>query len=144
MAILGILAGAAIVLLNPVAQLAKARDAQRKNDLRQIQIALDAYYSDNNKYPPSGPGDCNWSSWACWSDFNNFTSSGYITTVPRDPQNRDLGNCGSTPNCHVYRYCNPAQDKYILAVNLEAPNNSPMSNNGDCSTGGPNYYWISN
>jgi prepilin-type N-terminal cleavage/methylation domain-containing protein len=33
--------------------LAKARDAQRRNDLKQLQTALQAYYNDYGSYPPT-------------------------------------------------------------------------------------------
>lgn len=50
-AIIGVLASSAFFVLNPGEQLAKSRDAQRKNSLNQAKIALDAYYNDNNRYP---------------------------------------------------------------------------------------------
>lgn len=52
MAILGILA--VITLANFSTSQAKARDAQRKSDLKQISIALEAYYADHGAYPVSG------------------------------------------------------------------------------------------
>ena len=39
---------------NPFAQLAAARDAERKTDLGQIQRALELYYDDYGEYPPQG------------------------------------------------------------------------------------------
>src|SRR5579859_3908199 len=51
-AIMGVLAGVVLLVLNPVAQLQKANDARRKADLNAIQRALEVYYSDHGYYPP--------------------------------------------------------------------------------------------
>ena len=52
--ILGVLLGVIIAVFDPVGQLQKSRDAQRKSDLGQIQRALEQFYDDNNgKYPSS-------------------------------------------------------------------------------------------
>lgn len=49
--VIAVLAGALFTVINPVSQLEKARDAQRKNDLAQIQRALEAYHQDFGEYP---------------------------------------------------------------------------------------------
>lgn len=41
--VIGILAYVLIAVINPVAQLQKGRDLQRKSDLKQIQSALEHY-----------------------------------------------------------------------------------------------------
>jgi len=51
-AILGILA--TITLANFSTSQAKGRDAQRKSDLKQISLALEAYNTDHGAYPLSG------------------------------------------------------------------------------------------
>lgn len=48
------MAVAVMVFLNPGDQIRKAQDSKRKGDLSQIQKALEAYYNDNGKYPPTG------------------------------------------------------------------------------------------
>jgi type II secretion system protein G len=50
-AILGLMATAAIAVLDPFAQFQKANDAKRKTDLSQIQKALEVYYQDYGEYP---------------------------------------------------------------------------------------------
>jgi len=50
-AIVGIMATAAIMALNPLAQFQKADNARRKSDLAQIQRALESYYQDAQRYP---------------------------------------------------------------------------------------------
>lgn len=50
-ATIGILAAAVLVVLNPIDQMQKGRDNQRKSDLSQIQKVLEQYYRDNGQYP---------------------------------------------------------------------------------------------
>lgn len=49
--ILGVMAGVLMMVLNPFEQFKKANDAKRKNDLAQIQRAIESYYQDYGKYP---------------------------------------------------------------------------------------------
>lgn len=51
--VMGALASAVLVIINPLGQLQKARDAKRKSDLVQIQRSLEQYYQDNGEYPAS-------------------------------------------------------------------------------------------
>lgn len=87
MGVLGVLIGNAVFTLNPLEQLQKSRDAQRKNDLAQIQRALETFYNDYGRYPENtseykidkdataGVSEVNWGdSWVP-----------YITTLPKDP-----------------------------------------------------------
>ena len=48
-AIIGLLATLAVVALQNARQ--KSRDAKRVSDIKQMQTALDLFYSDNNTYP---------------------------------------------------------------------------------------------
>lgn len=54
--VIGVLATGAIALVDPVAQFQRARDAQRKSDLSQIQKAIKQYYQDIGAYPQSTVG----------------------------------------------------------------------------------------
>src|SRR3990172_3939598 len=56
-ALVGVLAVTATII-NPVTQLQKARDSQRKSDLKLIQSVLEFHISDNGYYPASLPA-CN-------------------------------------------------------------------------------------
>lgn len=77
-AIIGILASMVLVALSGAR--AKARDATRKSDLRQIKTALEVYYSDQN------PNTYKYQASAVKAD---ATSTGldatYIKTFPTDP-----------------------------------------------------------
>lgn len=78
-AIIGVLAASLIFVLNPAAQLAKSRDAQRKSDFEQIQNALETYNTDNNRYPLSGiDGFIDGIAWG-----NSWLQ--YMVKLPKDP-----------------------------------------------------------
>lgn len=53
--ILAILSVLILMIVNPLAQFQKANDAKRKEDLSQIQRALEQYYQDNGVYPTGTP-----------------------------------------------------------------------------------------
>ena len=77
-AIIGILASMVLVGLNGTR--AKARDAERKSDLRQLKAALELYYADQkpNAYKES-------TSLVTASATAMGLDSNYIKTVPSDP-----------------------------------------------------------
>lgn len=54
-ALIGVLAGFILAVIDPIAQFKKANDGRRKADLAQIQRSLETYYQDNRQYPPN-PG----------------------------------------------------------------------------------------
>ena len=64
-AIIGILSSVVLSSLNSAR--GKARDAKRKSELKQLQTALELYYSDNSAYPVD-----------CW----NTSPTNYIHTAP--------------------------------------------------------------
>ncbi|OGH17033.1 MAG: hypothetical protein A3C30_02160 [Candidatus Levybacteria bacterium RIFCSPHIGHO2_02_FULL_40_18] len=88
MGILGILASGLIIAINPVEQFKKNRDAQRKNDFAQLQRALETYYNDYGRYPPSSgspnyrinASDCGGSPCQWGGSFGP-----YMNKLPKDP-----------------------------------------------------------
>jgi general secretion pathway protein G len=79
--IIGVLA--TLLMVNFVGVRQRARDAERKSDLRQIQSALEIYRADNNSYPLTVPGLIpGGSSCPAIFSFNNIT---YMQKVPCDP-----------------------------------------------------------
>lgn len=107
-AVTAVLTSALMFVVNPVEQIRKARDADRKNDLAQIQRALEQYYSDNNAYPASSGNP----------DYYIQDSDGahpfgtswvpYIRTIPADPD-----------SSMRYRYVTSDGQSYALYANLE-------------------------
>lgn len=101
-AIVGILAGAIIMTLNPIDQLAKSEDARRKSDLAQVQRALELYYQNTGRYPASSadfkiyinPTTYTWGS--AWQP--------YMNKLPQDPKvtNRYLYYSPPSSNGQTY------------------------------------------
>lgn len=88
--IMGILAGLGFANFR-TSQL-KGRDAQRKQDLKQLANALELYFSDHKSYPSSNiagsilgcPSTTN--TVCSWGDSSiSDTNTVYIVTVPKDP-----------------------------------------------------------
>ena len=86
-AIIGLLSTLAVVALGS-ARL-KARDSKRLGDLKQIQTALELYYTDQNAYPTGSNISLGDTDYACLNA-SGFTtkncSSPYMGVVPKDPQ----------------------------------------------------------
>ncbi|KKR56461.1 MAG: hypothetical protein UU05_C0035G0006 [Candidatus Curtissbacteria bacterium GW2011_GWA1_40_47] len=144
-AILGILAAAVLVTVNPSKRAAQARDAQRKNDISAIANALIGYYALIGVYPGEGTCDTSIGRGAdpCSSLGNNDWSSNpnyninqdlvvnqaFLKKLPTDPINKGkyyykyepLANPGdSTParcDAGVSNKCY----RYWIGVRLEAP-----------------------
>ena len=127
--IIGILAS--LLMVNFIGIRARARDAQRKSDLRQIQSALELYRSDSGSYPATA-------SFPVCGNPLRYTVSGNTTTymqkIPCDPTN--------TASL-IYRYYSPAGNNliYTLIACLEnindqqrdLPSNKPPLVDGSAS-----------
>jgi len=101
-AIIGILSTLSVVALNSAR--ARARDAKRISDIRQIQTALEMFYSANNNYPTSTtPG------------LEALVSDGLLTAIPKAPVPADGTDCSSA-NTYVYTRTN--QGSYTLTYCL--------------------------
>ena len=76
-AIIGILSTLAVVSLSSAR--ARARDSRRIADIRNIQSALELYFTDNSVYPgPNGPTDI---SAAAGATYNLCTTDDWSTTA---------------------------------------------------------------
>ena len=74
-AILGVLAAAVLVALNPLEQLARARDGGRKSAISQLGNSVQAYYtSQNGTYPTAN---------ATW--LTTLVTSGELKSAPTNP-----------------------------------------------------------
>ena len=87
-AIIGLLSTLAVVALGSART--KARDSKRLADLKQMQTALELYYTDNNAYPPAAsPLNLGDTPSACLNA-SGFTTAGcaspYMGQVPLDPK----------------------------------------------------------
>ena len=112
-AIIGLLSSVVLASLNSAR--AKARDAKRMEDLHQIQIALNMYYSDNGHYPAGG-----W--WySCDGSWANLQSAlvSYMPTLPKDPINTSCAGSWNT-GYYTYTYGSSGGDKYDLVSAMES------------------------
>jgi type II secretion system protein G len=75
-AIIGLLSSVVLASLNSARK--KGRDARRLADLKQLQTALELYYSDNNAYPAS-------TAQANTATALTALAPGYIASLPDDP-----------------------------------------------------------
>ena len=110
-AIIGLLASVVMASLNSAR--AKARDARRRADLRQVATALEMYYDTNNAYPSTGGvwyGNC-----GSYGSYGTSGASGYIpnlaptymSVLPLDPKYNGSGGC--------YLYNSNGTDYKLLA-----------------------------
>jgi len=125
MVIIGLLAG--LILPNYMSARERARDAQRKSDLEQIQKALELYKMDKNEYPVSSdpfvpPGS------SCGKEWKDGSTI-YMPKLPCDPQ--------STGE-YKYKYTRGA-DKFTYTLDACLENKSDPDGTDDttrCPTSG--------
>lgn len=109
-AIIGLLSTLAVVALGNARK--KANDAKRVSDVKQLQTALELYYTDNNAYPTTdGPVDLGDATHACLNS-DGFAATGcltpYMGLVPTGP--------GSS---EYYVYTSADGSTYSITVELE-------------------------
>ncbi|MBI4086367.1 prepilin-type N-terminal cleavage/methylation domain-containing protein [Candidatus Kaiserbacteria bacterium] len=96
-AIIGLLAS--VVMANLNSARAKARDARRRADMKELYKALELYYDTNGAYPSTGNawiGNC-----ASYGSYGTSGASGYIPnlaptyipTLPLDPKYNGSSGC---------------------------------------------------
>jgi len=137
-AIIGILSSVVLASLNSAR--VKGRDARRVSDVKQLQLALELYYDNNQSYPV-GSG-------AASTTLAALVSANFISSIPQDPTN--AGN-------YVYTYASANLDgtacsaatcpSYIVRAAIEGSSAVPAGDvDGtaaglDCAdTGTPPYY----
>ena len=144
-AIIGILAS--IITVSVVGSKAKSRDAKRVADVKNLQLALSLYYSDNSQYPTSlGP----------------LVTSNYLPALPKDPNSSVACTDGSQASCYKYTgyrlgagACNSSNlpVAYQLGAVLEDQNNSALiddidydftTNGYTACNGGSGAFWGNN
>ncbi|MDP3836745.1 MAG: prepilin-type N-terminal cleavage/methylation domain-containing protein [bacterium] len=111
-AIIGLLSTLSVLALNSAR--ARARDAKRISDVKQIQTALEMYYNEAGQYPASVASG---GQIATGSPLNI-----YMKVVPTAPIPVD-GNCDGTMNTYTYAYVGTsgaASGSYTLTYCLGA------------------------
>ena len=123
--VIGILAALVIVTYNGIQQ--KARDTERKTDIKAIQGHLEAYWADNAKYPTLAQAN---DSTFRTNNFKGLDLSAFAD--PKNPTSQQL--CSSAAaNCYGYVVTPTGCDNtttdctnYTLTADLES-NNTPFS-----------------
>jgi general secretion pathway protein G len=122
-AIIGVLS--ALILVGLGSFRSRGRDARRIADVKQVQNALEVYYTKNLKYPEvlGGAGDR-------WSELTSLITEGGIgiSQLPEDPL--------SPSQSYDYKDCNNQQG-YVIAATLEDADNTALDNdinNDDATT----------
>jgi general secretion pathway protein G len=107
-AIIGLLSTLAVVALGSARQ--KANDSKRLSDVKQIQTALELYYTDKNAYPAGTAVNLGDDTHKCLNA-DGFTASGcaspYMGLVPKGPGSSEY---------YVYTM---ASSSYSIAAELE-------------------------
>lgn len=118
LAIIGILT--TLLMANFISAKVRARDAQRKSDMRQIQSALELYRSDQGSYPTAALFVCGAS----------LTSGGttYIQKIPCDPVN-------SGGYVYTYTPAGTPPVTYTLKSCLENTNDAQKDGTNTCASG---------
>lgn len=80
-AILGILAAAVLVAINPARRTQQARDAQRKNDIGGLATETQAYFTTPGQGLYAAPSSCV----ATAGGFTVLTALGGLKNIPGDP-----------------------------------------------------------
>ena len=157
-AIIGVLASTVLASLNTAR--AKARDARRLTDVRQLVLAMQLYFDDNHSFPPTPGGLGGWAclghgdAGTCWKGayhgitvLDNSLSPKYIPTIPDDP----LNNTSRYGDAYMYNpaVLSSAGTGPVLHWGVETA--SPVAQNcagGDMGNWGPgngiggNYYCL--
>lgn len=114
--VIGLLASVVLIALNSVR--AKARDAKRSADIRQLATVIQLYFDDNNAFPTNtgclngwcclGHGDAS----TCWASggyygstaLDNSLSPKYLSKIPDDP----LNNTATYGDAYMYMNDGPS------------------------------------
>lgn len=136
-AVIGILASIIFVSVNGARE--RARDAKRKLDLANINMAIKLYYQAKGYYPNPGGDWCLSSDYPskgfgasdCWKTLEgDLKSEGLVSSLPIDPKNNCRGDGGEPQiygpfanNCYAYVYIHrdyPFSDgSYSYAIDHE-------------------------
>lgn len=116
-AIIGILASIVLASLDSARK--KGRDARRIADIKQLQLALELYYDQNNQFPTA-------------LSTTTLVANNFISTVPTDPQSglgyayAGLQGSASSGTCGSYH----------LGAKLENTTNTALNTDTDGQPGG--------
>ena len=91
-AIIGILATLAVVALQQARQ--NARDSKRMADMKQVQTAMELFFSENGRYPTT-------EEWNSGTITSNASGEVFMYSIPTAPSPAD-GDCLEASNTYIY------------------------------------------
>lgn len=110
--IIGIIGAASAPKLNQA--LAAARDAHRKMNIHQVEIALNLYYDDNLSYPEyQASNEPTVEGWDFMKSALENLANPYIANLHNDPLNKDG---------YIYKYWSDGEN-FKISYELEDENN---------------------
>jgi len=107
-AIIGLLSTLAVVALGSART--KSHDAKRLSDVKQVQTALELYFTDNNGYPTATAATLGATTYAC------LNASGFAATGCSNPY---MGKVPTDPRDGTYSYTSAASTTYTITASLE-------------------------
>jgi type II secretion system protein G len=137
-AIIGILSS--IILASLDSSRKKGRDARRLADIKQIQLALDLYYDQNNAFPP----DVGATNGVYTFDPTVLTAPGYISAVPTDPSTGKpypyvAYSAGASANTTCISYHLGAELESANHIGLQTDTDISSNNSANGNAKPPNY-----
>jgi general secretion pathway protein G len=125
--IIGILA--LLIIPNITSAPKKARDTQRKTDMRAVQKALEEYFVSANAYPTAATATPLATSLTALS----AGTTPPLKTIPQDPKNTGV---------YVYNYTSTDGQTYTLHACLENGSDTGASTNNDTNCTGSNRNFV--
>jgi len=134
-AIIGLLSSVVLASLNTART--KSRDARRKSDIKQLELALEFHYDEFGSYtqPENMNSDCSTGSscsssgsdWAASSDLRDLVTNGFIPSLPIDPTNNasyrytyepwNAGQGGYSAGGQAYDLCANLEEGGTFCIN---------------------------
>lgn len=143
--VLGVLVTGLLTAINPAAQLARARNSNRKADLKAIANALERYRTLQGTYPVTagwcGPSGSAWAG-GCADPSNwipGLVASGELKSLPADPrQGQIFTPCNNATYTYYIYYSNGIDYKVLAHCTLEG---APPASDPFLDPRRPTYSW---
>ncbi len=103
--VMSVLATSVYILINPVAEMQKARDAERKTDMLKIQAVLEQYRADAGSYPTSSAPAGQFPSSCGANKTLTYNSVTYMQNIPCDPKTGGIYGYSSTGTTYSIFAC---------------------------------------
>ncbi len=138
-AIIGILASVVLASLNSAR--GKARDAARKSDMKQMQLALETYFQDNGSYPIATGGNWNgYQTTGCGISAGRSGAGGYIPNLaPQYIPELPIDPGGVFGGCNGYLYMSDGQMYKLLSHAV--PESFPSAGSALYDPNRPTWSW---